>query len=80
MFLTCAGAHLGKGCASSKESSGFSKMRTFEKSAHLRRGVRTFGRAAALGDPLAGAVPISRKVALALVAASIACLETFMHF
>jgi hypothetical protein len=33
------GAHLGKGCASSKESSGFSKMRTFENGAHLRRGL-----------------------------------------
>ncbi len=38
-------AHLGKGCASSKESPGFSKMRTFENrgrsskgGAHLRRG------------------------------------------
>ena len=50
-------------------------MRTFEKCAHLRRGVRTFGRAAALGYPLAGAVPIARKVVLPLVAASIRCLK-----
>jgi hypothetical protein len=47
-----------KGCASSKKTSGFSKVRTFENRAHLRREVRTFGRAAALHP-----VPIQRKVA-----------------
>ena len=48
----------------------FSKrLRTFEQRAHLRR-------ASALGYPLAGAVPLTRKVVLPLVAASVACLET----
>jgi len=47
-----------KGCASSKKTSGFSKVRTFENRAHLRREVRTFGRAAALHP-----VPIQRTVA-----------------
>jgi hypothetical protein len=54
-----------KGCASSKKTSGFSKVRTFEKCAHLRRDVRTFGRAAALHP-----VPIKRNVAQRVASAS----------
>jgi hypothetical protein len=51
-------AHLGKGCASSKESSGFSKMRTFRLWCASSNMVRIFeGRAAALHP-----VPLSRKV------------------
>jgi hypothetical protein len=36
------GAHLGKGCAPSKKSSGFSKMRTFEKGCASSKRVRIF--------------------------------------
>jgi hypothetical protein len=42
-------AHLGKGCASSKKSSGFSKMRTFRKGCAPSKEVRTFGKASASG-------------------------------
>src|SRR5580700_2554899 len=35
-------AHLGKGCAPSKKSPGFSKMRTFEFACASSNGVRTF--------------------------------------
>jgi hypothetical protein len=51
-------AHLGKACASSKKSSGFSKMRTFRLWCASSNMVRIFeGRAAALHP-----VPLSRKV------------------
>src|ERR1700722_6812600 len=69
-------AHLAKGCAPSKESSGFSKVRTFRKGCASSNNVRIFGRASALGYPLAGAVPFSRKVAPARTSASIASFST----
>jgi hypothetical protein len=65
-------AHLGKGCASSKKSPAFSKMRTFKKWCASSNNVRTFGRASALHP-----VPFARKVVQALASASIAlcCVE-----
>jgi hypothetical protein len=60
-------AHLGKGCASSKKSPRFSKMRTFEFGAHLRMGCAPSNQGAAL-DP----VPLARKVAHPPASASIA--------
>jgi hypothetical protein len=50
-------------------------MLTFETGEHLRSRLRTFGRAVALGYPLAGSVPMTRKVAHWLASASIAWME-----
>jgi hypothetical protein len=61
------GAHLGKGCASSKESPRFSKMRTSRKRCASSNQVRIFGRALALHP-----VPLTRKVAQAQASASVA--------
>jgi hypothetical protein len=47
-------------------------MRTFRKGCASSNKLRTFGRASALGYPLAGAVPLLRQVVLALASASIA--------
>jgi hypothetical protein len=62
-----------KGCASSKKSSGFSKVRTCENGAPLQREVRTFGRAVALHP-----VPIQRKVAQPPASASGGLLDSFL--
>jgi hypothetical protein len=48
-------------------------MRTFENRCAPSNNLRTFGRAVALGYPLAGAVPLTRKVAQIPASASIAC-------
>jgi hypothetical protein len=66
------GAHLGNSCAPSKESSGFSKMRTLRIWCASSNEVRTFQGAAL--DP----VPMTRKVAQPRVSALIAlcCFET----
>ena len=66
------GAHLGKGCASSKESPGFSKMRTSRKGCASSNKVRTFE----AGPRPCTPVPFARKVAQALASASIALFST----
>jgi hypothetical protein len=52
-------------------------MRTFENRAHLRRGLRTFGRAGLALHP----VPLTRKVAQTPASASFAFLDKvrFVH-
>ncbi len=61
-------AHLGKACAPSKESSGFSKMRTFRKPVRIFEGNAHLRNQGGALDP----VPLTRKVADPLVAASFA--------
>jgi hypothetical protein len=63
-------AHLAKACASSKKTSGFSKVRTSRKWCPPSNKVRTFDRAAA--GPALHRVPFSRKVVTPLASASVA--------
>jgi hypothetical protein len=69
------GAHL------RRNPRGFPRCALFESAAHLRtKCAPSTGRAVALGYPLAGAVPLSRKVVLALASASIMLSCFKMHF